>query len=350
MKPSVSRLPLFQSAPGVIILTGLMLFITSFTAWGSEAEAIDRMPHFHGALRARYELATEGGEERFQMRNARLAIDGRLSPAIDWFVQTDLCDRGTMKILDAWGRLEVAPGLRLQAGQFRLPFGTDCFKAPSNYLFANRSFIGKQMCNVRGVGAKASWSWQMLTAEAGAFNPTSITDQIRWVKTLAYAGKVVVKPGAGLSFAAGVETLVPDSVRINLLGASAGWVCGGLTLEAEYMNKHYVNNRHRAAHAWNFFADYGFPLKAGIFNRASVQARYDGMTAHSDGHRDKDGALVTTDPARNRVTVGATLTYAWKTVHCDLRVDYEKYLYHHGVKAPSLDAADKVCAELVIRF
>ena len=349
MKPSTSRLPLFRSAPGVI-LTGLMIFITSLGLGATEAEPVNRMPNFHGALRARYEMATEGGEQRFQMRNARLTIDGKLSTAIDWFVQADLCDRGTMKILDAWGRLEVAPGIRLQAGQFRLPFGTDCFKGPGNYLFANRSFIGKQMCNVRGVGAKASWSWRMLTAEAGAFNPTSITDQIRWTKTLAYSGKVVVCPGAGVTLAAGAQTLVPDSVRINLLGASAGWSWNNLTLEAEYMNKHYVNNRHRAAHAWNFFADYGFPLKAGIFNRASVQARYDGMTAHSDGRRDKDGLLVTNDPARNRITVGGTLTYAWRTLHCDLRVDYEKYFYHHGVKAPSLDNADKVCAELVIRF
>lgn len=350
MKPSMSRLPNLRFAPGVI-LAGLLLFICAATARGGEgSDPVDLTPHFHGALRARYEMATQGGEERFQMRNARLTIDGAVSPAIDYFVQADLCDRGTMKILDAWGRLEVARGLRVQAGQFRLPFGTDCFKGPSNYLFANRSFIGKNMCNVRGVGAKVAWACGPLTLEAGAFNPTSITDQIRWVKTLAYAGKAVWRPGCGVTLAAGAQTLKPDLVRINLTGASVGWTYGGLTMEGEYMNKHYTRRRHNAAHAWNFFADYGFPLKAGIFNRASVQARWDGMTAHSTGKCDDEGRVATDDPARNRVTVGATLCYAWKVVRCDIRVDYEKYFYHHGVAAPGLDAADKVCAELVVRF
>ena len=345
----MSRLRLIWCAPGVRFLAGLLIFVASI-AQASPADSIDRMPHFHGALRARYEMATAGGEERFQMRNARLSIDGLISPEIDYFVQADLCDRGTMKILDAWGRLVLAQGLRLQAGQFRLPFGTDCFKAPSNYIFANRSFIGKDMNNVRGVGAKLAWTRSILSLEAGAFNPTSITDQIRWVKTLAYAGKVVVKPGAGLTFAAGAQTIEPDSVRINLTGASVTWVHRSLTLEGEYMNKHYTHHRHHTAHAWNFFADYAFPLRAGIFNRASVQGRWDGMTAHSTGKRNADRELITNDPARNRLTLGATLTYGYRAVRCDVRIDYEKYFYHHGVKAPSLDAADKVCAELVIRF
>lgn len=349
MKPSVSRLHLIWCAPGVRFLAGL-LFFSAFGLRGETTDTLSRLPHIHGALRARYEMATQGGEERFQMRNARVTIDGLISPAIDYFVQADLCDRGKMKILDAWGRLEVAQGLRLQAGQFRLPFGTDCFKAPSNYIFANRSFIGKNMNNVRGVGAKISWTHSLLTLEGGAFNPTSITDQERWVKRLAYAGKAVLRPGHGLTIAAGAQTIIPDSVRINLTGASVGWTHGALTLEGEYMNKHYTRSAHSTAHAWNLFADYAFPVKAGIFNRASVQGRWDGMTAHSNGIRDSLGELTTNDPARNRITLGATLTYGYKAVRCDLRLDYEKYFYHHGVKAPSLDAADKVCAELVIRF
>lgn len=339
------------SAPGGILLTGLMLFM-ALAASGAEADSarVDRTPHFHGALRARYELATRDGDQRFQMRNARFTIDGRISPAIDYFVQTDLCDRGKMKILDAWARLEPTAGWSIQAGQFRLPFGTDCFKGPANYLFANRSFIGKNMNNTRGVGAKLAWHHRRVNLEAGAFNPTSISDQERWVRTLAYAGKATVSLPGGVTVAAGAQTVSPDSVRINLTGASVGWHHGALTLEGEYMNKHYTRSRHRTAHAWNLFADYGFPLRAGIFDRASVQARWDGMTAHSTGQRDDKGHLATDDHARQRITLGATLSYAYKALHCDLRVDYEKYFYHRHTAAPALDAADKVCAELVVRF
>lgn len=340
-----------MSAPGGKLLTGLMLFMT-FVAFGAEADTtrVDRMPHFHGALRARYELATEHGDQRFQMRNARFTIDGRISQAIDYFVQTDLCDRGKIKILDAWGRLEPVAGWSIQGGQFRMPFGTDCFRGPANYLFSNRSFIGKNMNNTRGVGAKLAWHHRGVSLEAGAFNPTSISDQERWIRTLAYAGKGTVALPGGVTLSAGAQTVSPDSVRINLTGASVGWRHDRLTLEGEYMNKHYTRSRHRAAHAWNIFADYGFPLRAGIFNRASAQARWDGMTAHSTGQRDGSGQIHTDDPARQRITLGGTLTYTYKALHCDLRVDYEKYFYHHNASAPNPDAADKVCAELVVRF
>lgn len=91
------------------------------------------MPEIHGTLRPRWEMLTSGGEMRFQMRNARLSIRGRIVPGvIDYYAQTDLCDRGKIKILDAWGRLTFVPELQVQAGQFRVPFGTDCFRGPGN--------------------------------------------------------------------------------------------------------------------------------------------------------------------------------------------------------------------------
>ena len=73
------------------------------------------------------------------------------------------------------------------------------------------------------------------------------------------------------------------------------------------------------------------------------------MTAYSNGIRNSLGKLTTTNDARNRVTVGGTLTYTCKAVHCDLRLDYEKYFYHHDAVV-AVGAGDKICAEMVIRF
>lgn len=36
----------------------------------------------HGTIRSKYELQTEEGEHRFEVRNARVSIDGVLSPII----------------------------------------------------------------------------------------------------------------------------------------------------------------------------------------------------------------------------------------------------------------------------
>lgn len=339
------------------LLAVSMIFQSAIAAEERTEEApkdkVDLVPKINGAIRARWEMETKSGASRFQVRNARVAISGAIAPPVHYYIQTDFCDRGKMKILDAWGRVDLTNDLKLQAGQFRLPFGTDCFRGPGNYIFSNRSFIGGTMNNVRGVGAKLSYALptsatSRLTLEAGAFNPTAMGDHNVWVKQMAFAGKALYTIGE-VKIAAGAETLIPDSIRINSLSGSVTWTHGELTLEGEYINKHYTNNAHKAAHGYNIFADYGFPVKAGVFNRASVQARFDGMTAYSDGLRNEEGLLTTNFDARNRVTVGGTLSYIYKFVRCDLRLSYEKYFYHQGaVIAPG--AGDKVCAEMVVKF
>lgn len=333
----------------------LFLMIVGVIGMAAAEPEVNYVPQIHGAFRARWEGNLHGDGSRFQVRNARVTLSGDVAPVIDYFIQADMCDRGKMKILDAWGRLELARGLKLQAGQFRLPFGTDCFRAPSNYVFANRSFVGKQMCNVRGVGAKLGYAIAMgearrsLMIEGGAFNPTSMADHEVWVKELSYAAKAVLSVD-DVKVAAGVQTIEPDSVRMNLWGASATWSACGWTVEGEYMHKHYAHRSAKPAHSWVVWADYGFPVKAGVFNRGSVQARWDGLTAHSDGTRGADGLLRVNHPSRQRVTVGATLTYAHKWLRCDLRLDYEKYFYRSSVLPITPADADKLTAEMVIKF
>lgn len=333
----------------------VLAFVASAITLAAQEEKVDLTPHIHGTFRARWEGSLDGDGSRFQVRNARVSLDGAVAPGIDYFMQTDLCDRGKMKILDAWGRLALVGSLKLQAGQFRMPFGTDCFRGPGNYLFSNRSFLGKQMCNYRAVGAKLSYAPHLgessaLQIEGGAFNPTSMADHDVWVKTMSYSGKAVVSV-ADFKVATGVMTIVPDSVRCNLWDLSLGWQSGRWTLEAEYMHKHYTHQAARPAHAWVVWGDYAMPVKVGVFNRASFDLRWDGITDHSSGNR-TDGVLTVNHPARQRITAGGTLTYAYKTVRCDLRLDYEKYFGHNRHNAALLSSGDldKLTAELIIKF
>ncbi len=285
-------------------------------------DSISYMPHFHDPVSSR-------------LRNARFSIDGSITKEISYFINTDLCDRGKMKILDAWAKMEFVPNLSLQAGQFRMPFGVDPFRAPHQYYFANRSFIGKQMCNYRAVGAMLIYNFSKLPLklEAGAFNPYTIGDHAVWEKAIAAAGKATLSAG-NMKFSAGASSIRPSGKRANLLGASASWSHARWIVEGEYMHKHYVK----------------MPVKAGIFNRLSFQGRFDGITDHSDAIPDENNCLTLTDPARNRVTVGGTLTtMKAKNMYFDFRVDYEKNFYLHNVKA-SPEYADKIVAEMVLRF
>lgn len=315
------------------------------------SDSIDYTPKIHGTFRGRYELSTTKGEQRFQVRNTRVSISGNISKGIDYFAQADLCDRGKMKILDAWGRLTFTPSLTLRAGQFRMPFGVETFRAPNNYYFANRSFMGKQMCNYRAVGAQFAYKFRSipLQLEAGAFNPNTISDHDNWHKPMAYSGKATYKLG-NTSLSAGFMSIEPDSVRTNLIDGAIGWNAGRWTVNGEYMYEHYTNKRHKEAHSYLVMADYKMPVKLWEFNQLSFQGRFDGMTAHSTGTRNSLGQLVTNNPARNRITIGSTISYIHsKGIYADIRANYEKYFYHKGVDVTA-DMGDKFVVELVVRF
>lgn len=323
---------------------------TSFAS-SSDSEKIDYTPHIHGVLRTRLEVNTTDGEYRFQVRNARLSLDGKIAAWADYFIQTDLCDQGKMKILDAYARISPSRNFFFQAGQFRMPFGVETFRAPATYIFANRSFMGKQMCNYRAVGAKAGYKFSHLPLgiEAGIFNPSAIGDHTGWHKDLAFASKLWYKL-SNVTFTTGFQSIHPSSVRANLIDASVAWHTSRWQVEGEYMYEHYVHHAHTPAHSYVFFADYRMPIHAWKFNRLSFQARFDGITAHSSAIPDTNGILITDNPARNRLTLGSTISYIHtKNIWLDIRANYEKY-FHHSTTTLTSDLGDKALLELVLRF
>lgn len=311
-------------------------------------DEVDYKPNIHGAIRSRWEMETNNGESRFQVRYARLTVDGKIAPAIDYFAQTDLCDQGKMKILDVWGRLHLTQSLAIQAGQFRMPFGVESFRSPSNYLFANRSFMGKIMCNYRKVGAKLIYNVPCrlpLLLEAGAFNKGTIATHDEWDKNngYSYAGKAILTLGR-FKLTGGAMTIKPEDSRIYMYDGAVTWENSHILAAAEYMYEHYTDNVHDGAHSYCTYVDYHRPVKIGMFNQWSVQGRFDGITAYWSGLNEAE-----TLDARNRITVGSTLTYRHKTVFADIRLNYEKYFYHRHVDIAQ-GAGDKIVAELVVRF
>lgn len=311
----------------------------------------DYLPSVHGVLRTRMEIDTRHGDMRFQVRNARVMLDGHVGPAVSYYLNTDFCDRGVIKILDAWAAVRLGGGVSVRAGQFRVPFGVETFRGPANYIFANRSFMGKQMCNVRAVGARLTYvmPFAPLTVEGGVFNPATIGDHTGWHRSMAYAAKAVLSLG-GVSVAGSFASLVPKGSRASLADLSVGWRGGRWTAEAEYMFKRYCGGQAPGVHGYCVFADYAMPVRAAWLNRLSFQARMDGMTDHSDGSRDESGALVVGDCGRNRLTLGSTVSYLRSAkVHVDLRLNYEKYFYQHG-HTPGVGDADRATLELVVSF
>ena len=328
--------------------------ILPFAAYAGENgdKSFSLIPQVHGVIRASYETLTDDPEGRFQVKNARLNVSGKVAPIISYYIQFDCSAKGKMKFLDAYGLLNLSNQVGLKAGQFREPFGVDNFLGPGSYYFTNVSFIGDYICNYRGVGGQLSYAPQSVPfkAEAGVFNAAGIEDHEVWEKSPAFASKVSYRLG-NVSLYSGFQSVKPGFVRMNLIDGTVSWTAGEWKAEGEYMLIHYTNDSAPACHSYNFYVNRGFDVEAGVFNRASLQARLDGHSNYYNGKMaDADtGAPAVTKCKRHRVTVGGTLTYTYKKVSADVRLNYEKYLYGSTADYKKADG-DKICAELVIKF
>lgn len=307
----------------------------------------------HGQFRGRYELNTEDGAGRFQVRYARVNGTATLYEMFKGYVNVDFCDRGSVRILDAWASADVSSTITARLGQFRMPFGYECALGPANYVFSNRAFVGKYMANYRAVGVELSWKPAKLPFDlaAGIFNPYNISDHKTWTKT--YAGSVRARVYLGpVTLNAGFLSTAPDDLRLNHANFGVQYRQGPFSAVAEYLYRHYAHDVRNATHGYVVYGDYKHAMESRLFNRWSVQARLDGMTHCWTSRRDDDGEIVDEldNPQRNRITLGATVSrIGIKGVDCHLQLNYEKYFWGHHNPGNAEDR-DKIVAELQVCF
>lgn len=319
---------------------------------------VSYMPNIHGTIRGKYEYQTEEGEGRFEVRNARVSVDGQVTPAISYKAEIDLCDEGKIKMLDAYTRLRMLDKLQFTIGQMRVPFTIDAHRSPHQQYFANRSFIAKQVGNVRDVGAALGYDVNAgfpIKLEAGVFNGSGLTDQKDfWTNNINFSAKAQMFFPRGFNLTLSVQKIRPDYVPVMMYDAGAYYQAHGWHVEAEYLFKHYSNGAYDNVHALNSFVSYDIALRRGALKFVTPLVRYDYMSDHSDGMRyvdgkeDAAGTLVTNDYRRSRLTGGVTLSFK-KPFVSDIRINYEKYFYRQGAIAKPSEK-DKIVVEFMTRF
>ena len=308
------------------------------------------LPKISGTLRAKGEYQTRDKEGRFEVRNARVALDGNVTPIVIYRAEVDLSDEGRIRMLDAYAGVLPVKGLTLRIGQMRVPFSIDAHRSPHKQYFANRSFIAKQVGDVRDVGLCASYTLPQtpLTIEGGLFNGSGLTDQKDyWTKNLNFSAKVQWKPVKMLTLQGSVQKISPTGGTVMLYDGGVSFNHAGVFLEAEYLRKHYKNNAYHAVNALNTMAAYTLPLRR-VFDHMRFLTRFDMMDDHSSGSLNDEGVLQTDDAARKRLTAGITLGFA-KRIAAELRLNYEKYFYDKGA-AMKTSERDKVVMEMMIHF
>lgn len=323
-----------------------------------DGDKVDRTPKIHGTIRGKYEYQTEEGEGRFQVRNARVSIEGNVTKVVSYKAEIDLSDEGQIKMLDAYTRLKPVRGLDFTIGQMRVPFTIDAHRSPHLQYFANRSFIAKQVGNVRDVGATLGYSFNVgfpIKLEAGMFNGSGLTDQKDfWTNNINFSAKAQFFLPRGFNITLSTQKIKPDNVGIMMYDAGAYYHAHGWHVEAEYLYKHYSDNAFDAVHSVDAFVSYDIPLRKCFFKKISPLVRYDYMSDHSDGMRyvdgeeDTSGSLVINDYQRSRLTGGVTLSLDLPFIS-DIRLNYEKYFYREGAIAKPSER-DKIVVEFMTRF
>lgn len=316
-------------------------------------EKASYIPEIHGTVRAKYEYEPEIDAGRFLIRNARVSITGHVIPVISYKAEIDLSDEGKIKMLDAYVRFTPEKiNANVTMGQMRVPFTIDAHRSPHKQYFANRSFIAKQVGNVRDVGLAGMYRFGddvPLTIEGGIFNGSGLTNQKNyWTNSYNFSAKATASFFDRLVVQASAQRIKPEDVNIMMWDAGTYYQDTRWHIEAEYLRKNYAHGNFPAVNAVDAFVCRRFPLKK-YMSGISVLGRYDYMSDHSDGTKNDDGELYVNDAERHRMTLGSTLHFGSGKIYADLRINYEKYFYRHGV-TPGISDQDKIVVELMCRF
>lgn len=310
------------------------------------------IPEIHGTVRAKYEYGTGIGKGRFEVRNARMAVEGKVMPAVRYKAEIDLSDEGAIKMLDAYVRLRPEDKVSITVGQMRVPFTIDSHRSPHLQFFANRSFIAKQAGNVRDVGVAVSWTPRCripVMLEGGIFNGSGLTDQKDyWTDNYNFSFKAAMQLSRQFNVTLSCQKANAGDAGVIMYDAGTYWENSRWHIEAEYLRKHYSGGAFAPVDAVDAFVVYRFPVKK-LFNSVSILGRYDYMSDHSRGGTDAGGNLTTDDPERHRLTGGVTLSLGNKSLQADLRLNYEQYFYADGV-IPAISEQNKMVAEFVVHF
>jgi len=324
-------------------------------------------PQIHGILRGKYEYQPEMNAGRFEVRNARLSASGKMPLSSEYKLEVDLCDESAIKMKDAWVRIIPWKSLRFTIGQQRMPFSIDAHRSPSAQYFANRSFIAKQVGDMRDVGFQVGYDIiseegrKILSVDGGIFNGSNLDNQkSAWFKSPGYSTRIQYFPVSEVAIVPSIQhqqiaerKASYTSVDLGSYYESRGW-----HIEVEYLHKFYAKDAFEDCRALDAMILYKQPInkQRSFIESISYIGRFDWMQDHSSG---KNGfvndasniptsTLAMTDAERQRMTLGTILRLRNPRFPTDIRLNYEKYWYpHDGAKQSE---QDKLVCELMIKF
>lgn len=324
----------------VVIVAGLL--------WSQDLKT-KYEPSIDGTIRGKYEYNTSLEGHRFQVRNARFSVRGAVSPFARYKAEIDLSDEGVTRMLDAYVEMKASEQLTFIIGQQKVPFSTDNLRSPHNFLFANRSFLGKQLAGLRDVGATLEYSFEKqlpLELIAGVYNGKGLYNQKEWRNALSFATRAIYSP-SNWEFTLNYNTIQPYELRMHVYNAGIMYTFNQWHFEGEFFYKQYEHNAFVDTKGFFALASYEIPTpKLKAMESISPRIRYDSMSDDNNGLMNATTNTYTVDDVeRARITGGINFNLKKPFIN-EIRLNYEQYFYSNG----TANNDNKLVIEFVTKF
>jgi hypothetical protein len=338
-----------------LFLLLLLLWASSVEGQNDSVSAKMYAPKISGLIKTKWEYCLDDNTNRFDVRNARLKIGGKLNRFVDYGMQVDYSTHGKFSFLDGYLQLKPWNNLTLWVGQFIVRFSENYVISQYQNMFSNRSFLAKFVNpDARDIGMQLDYKITNiipLTAHVGVYNGGGINNP-QWQQSPFVLSRLVYGTmdgfRAGLKYHGG-KTTAGD--RIANYGFDLRYAGERYTLETEYVVKDSLNTGAYLSAAYLQGA-YFFPVNSKMLRYLAPTIRSDAM-----GYDFFDKGFDV-----GRLTVGLNTGLAANRMDAEIRFNYECFIkrneprlkesLHYAAYFERTDKAmfDKFTVELLIKF
>ncbi len=321
----------------------LFFIACAMTLAGQEAgeSRSEYTPDIDGVLKTKVEYDLNRSLIRFEVRNARFGVKGKINNVMSYKAEIDLSDEGKMKMLDAYVRFSPVKNLDFYLGQRKIPFSTDYMRNPAENLFANRSFLSKYINDgMRDIGFYADYRFNMefpLGILLGAVNGTG-NNNPQWISRPNFVGRLIAGSEKGFRAAFNLYSgEAKDKEKLAMIGGELRYRTESLLIESEYIRRNWADTLSARQHDDGLYIHsyYNFIFKEKLFYSITPVLRWD-LIGISVFKNEIDA---------NRITLGVNIGFEPRQFYSEIRLNYENYL-----RGNLPVHTDKLTLEFIARF
>lgn len=309
-----------------------------------------------GLVKGKWEYCLEDNTNRFDLRNSRLGVSGNLNSIVDYKVQVEYSNHGSLNLLDAFATLNLFENFKVSIGQLDIPFSEDYVVSPTQNIFANRTFVAKfTNPSTRDLGAYATYKLKSvpLTFYAGLYNGYGINNP-KWQDAPFVLGRV--NYGTMDGFRTSVKYYGGKDSKDNKLaqyGLDMRYGTSKYAIEAEFVMKDSIDKDVIISGTY-LQGYYHIPIN----NCKTIKYIRPTLRADAMGYNILDRGFDI-----GRATIGINLGLDTKALAAEIRLNYEGFIFHSGEDELRIDGYyanffdasdkrifDKFTIELLVKF